>query len=82
MATGGVRKLARDGSQWRLHVRIREVHAVPRDAVHRGRVRLRMALQRPDPVVEVVEDDEEDVGTAGGLGLCAGPRPMSPRLTP
>ena len=40
---------------------VREQRAAPRQAVDVRRPRLRMSAQAPDPIVEVVDGDEQDV---------------------
>jgi hypothetical protein len=47
---------------------VAEERAVPGQAIHVRRQRLRMAAQAPDPVVQVVYGDEEDIGLRRRVG--------------
>ena len=56
----------------RLAMGVAEQGAAPREPVDVGRPRLRMTAEAADPVVQVVDGDEEDVGLApGGRGWTA-----------
>ena len=53
---------ARGIAQWRLAMRVPEQSAARRQAVHVRRLRLGMAAEAADPVIQVVYGDEEDIG--------------------
>src|SRR5262249_38323012 len=46
-------------------VGVREAHAAVGELVHVGRLRLWMSAEPAAPVVEVIHNDEEDIGTFG-----------------
>ena len=48
-------------------MRVGKHHATLREAVHVGRLRLRMPVERSDPVVQVVDGNEEYVGRCSRL---------------
>jgi hypothetical protein len=43
-------------------VSIREQDTTSCQPIHIGRLDLRMSTQAPDPVIEIVDGDEQDVG--------------------
>ena len=55
-------------------MRVGKHHASLGEAVHVGRLRLRMSVERPDPVVQVVDGNEEDVGRRSRLCVQAASR--------
>ena len=58
----GARRIA----QWRLCLGVEKGRAARGQPVHVRRLHLRVAPQRPHPIVEVVDRDEQDVGLGRG----------------
>ena len=63
-------RIAQDGGR----MRVGKHHAPLGEAVHVGCNRLRMPVERSDPVVQVVDGNEEDVGRRSRLCVQAGSR--------
>src|SRR5437764_5072224 len=53
----------------RLRVAVEERRAACGERIQRRRLRQRMSAERGDPVVEIVDNDEEDVGLGRSRGV-------------